>query len=123
MCVSSLHPLLCRLWLLHDSSLLGAQTCPWQLWSLLPSHGHQTNPPCTYTAQVCLSTVGVLGDVCRNVEEGILPYCDDLMSILINNLGREDVHRTIKPQILAAFGDIALVIADKWVACGCSLEP
>eukprot|EP00195_Chlamydomonas_chlamydogama_P009742 CAMPEP_0202900576 /NCGR_PEP_ID=MMETSP1392-20130828/11916_1 /ASSEMBLY_ACC=CAM_ASM_000868 /TAXON_ID=225041 /ORGANISM="Chlamydomonas chlamydogama, Strain SAG 11-48b" /LENGTH=865 /DNA_ID=CAMNT_0049586993 /DNA_START=281 /DNA_END=2875 /DNA_ORIENTATION=+ len=64
--------------------------------------------------QVCLSTVGVLGDVCRNVEEGILPYCDDIMSLLIQNLGREDVHRTIKPQILSAFGDIALVVADKF---------
>jgi importin subunit beta-1 len=36
------------------------------------------------------------------------------MSILITNLGREDVHRTIKPQILSAFGDIALVIEDKF---------
>jgi importin subunit beta-1 len=36
------------------------------------------------------------------------------MSILITNLGREDVHRTIKPQILSAFGDIALVVEDKF---------
>mmetsp|Transcript_36758 Transcript_36758/g.92846 ORF Transcript_36758/g.92846 Transcript_36758/m.92846 type:complete len:881 (-) Transcript_36758:305-2947(-) len=64
--------------------------------------------------QVCLSTVGVLGDICRNVEEGILPHCDEVMSILITNLGREDVHRTIKPQILSSFGDIALVIGDKF---------
>ncbi|KAJ9518220.1 hypothetical protein QJQ45_010161 [Haematococcus lacustris] len=64
--------------------------------------------------QVCLSTVGVLGDVCRNVEEAILPYCDEIMSILITNLGREDVHRNIKPQILAAFGDIAIFIGDKF---------
>ena len=53
----------------------------------------------TYTHQVCLSVVGVLGDVCRNVEEAILPYCDDIMSILITNLGREDVHRLIKPLV------------------------
>ncbi len=65
-------------------------------------------PPCP-RPQVCLSTVGVLGDVCRNVDDGIMPYCDDIMSLLIQNLGREDVHRTVKPQILSAFGDIALV--------------
>lgn len=67
------------------------------------------------SAQVCLTTVGVLGDLCRAVEDGILPYCDDIMSVLITNLGREDVHRTIKPQILSAFGDIALVIEDRFV--------
>ena len=33
--------------------------------------------------QVCLSTVGVLGDISRNVEEDILPYCDQIMSTLI----------------------------------------
>jgi importin subunit beta-1 len=64
--------------------------------------------------QVCLSTVGVLGDVCRNVEAEILPYCDEIMSLLVVNLGREDVHRNIKPNILSAFGDIALVIGDNF---------
>lgn len=57
-----------------------------------------------------MSTVGVLGDVCRNVEAAILPYCDDLVSIMLLDLSREDVNRTIKPQILGAFGDISLVI-------------
>jgi len=51
-----------------------------------------------------LSTVGVLGDLCRNVEDGILPCCDEIMSILITNLGREDVHRTIKPQVGVGVG-------------------
>jgi importin subunit beta-1 len=64
--------------------------------------------------QVCSSTVGVLGDLCRTCEEALLPYCDDIMSVLVTNLGREDVHRSIKPQILSAFGDIALVTGDKF---------
>lgn len=68
--------------------------------------------PCV--TQVCSTTVGVLGDLTRTVESDILPYCDDIMSVLITNLGREDVHRTIKPQILSAFGDIAMVIDDKF---------
>ena len=29
-------------------------------------------------------------------------------------MGREDVHRKIKPQILSSFGDVALVIGDKF---------
>ena len=61
-----------------------------------------------------MSTVGVLGDVCRNVELEILPYCDEIMSLLVQNLGREDVHRNIKPNILSSFGDIALVIGDNF---------
>eukprot|EP00775_Hariotina_reticulata_P014411 gene14411-14517_t len=64
--------------------------------------------------QVCLSTVGVLGDVARNVEADLLPYCDEIMHLLIHNLGSNDVHRSIKPQILSTFGDLALVLGDKF---------
>lgn len=49
--------------------------------------------------QVCLSTVGTLGDVARNVETDLLPYCDEIMQLLIHNLGSNDVHRSIKPQV------------------------
>jgi hypothetical protein len=61
-----------------------------------------------------LSTVGVLGDVARNVEEDLYPYCDGIMGLLITNLGSHEVHRSIKPQILSAFGDLALVLGDKY---------
>jgi importin subunit beta-1 len=61
-----------------------------------------------------LSTVGVLGDVARNVEDDLYPYCDGIMGLLINNLGSHEVHRSIKPQILSAFGDLALVLGDKY---------
>lgn len=54
---------------------------------------------CNVLLQVCLSTVGVLGDLCRNVEVDLLPYCDEIMQLLIHNLGSNDVHRTIKPQV------------------------
>lgn len=49
--------------------------------------------------QVCLATVGVLGDLVRNVEGDLLPYCDEIMQLLIHNLGSNEVHRTIKPQV------------------------
>lgn len=64
--------------------------------------------------QVCLSTVGVLGDVARNVEDDLYPYCDEIMQLMIQNLGSNEVHRSIKPQILSAFGDLALVLGDKF---------
>lgn len=32
----------------------------------------------------------------------------------VNNLGSNEVHRSIKPQILSAFGDIALVLGDRF---------
>lgn len=57
---------------------------------------------CPVFAQVCLSTVGVLGDVSRNVETDLLPYCDEIMQLLIHNLGSNDVHRSIKPQVRGA---------------------
>lgn len=49
---------------------------------------------------MCLSTVGVLGDVCRAVGSALVPYCDELVSIMLSNLGSPSVHRNIKPELL-----------------------
>jgi len=64
--------------------------------------------------QVCLATVGVLCDITRNIEDDLYPYCDEIMQLLITNLGSPDVHRSIKPVILSTFGDLALVLEDKF---------
>ncbi|KAK9806952.1 hypothetical protein WJX72_008531 [[Myrmecia] bisecta] len=64
--------------------------------------------------QVCQVTVGVLGDVCRAVEEQIFPYGDKIMQILLSNLQSNDVQRMVKPQILSCFGDVALAIGDRF---------
>ena len=65
--------------------------------------------------QTCLVTLGVLGDVCRALEEGIVEFCDNIMMILIKNLEDEAVPRSVKPAILASFGDIALAIGDNFI--------
>jgi hypothetical protein len=65
---------------------------------------------------VCQVSVGVLGDVCRAVEARIAPHCDAVMRVLLTNLQSNDVQRNIKPQILSAFGDIAIAVGDAFEA-------
>ncbi|ESP02229.1 hypothetical protein LOTGIDRAFT_199879 [Lottia gigantea] len=60
--------------------------------------------------QVCLASVGVVGDLSRALGRKILPLCDDLMQTLLSILANDSVHRQVKPQILSVFGDIALAI-------------
>ncbi|KAL2901998.1 Importin subunit beta-1 [Bienertia sinuspersici] len=60
--------------------------------------------------QVCSITVGVVGDICRALDDKILPYCDGIMSLLLKDLSSGDLHRSVKPPIFSCFGDIALAI-------------
>ncbi|NXH94886.1 IMB1 protein, partial [Pachycephala philippinensis] len=41
--------------------------------------------------QVCLSAVGLVGDLCRALQSNILPFCDEVMQLLLENLGYLDV--------------------------------
>jgi importin subunit beta-1 len=47
--------------------------------------------------QVCSITVGVVGDICRALDDKLLQFCDGL---------------TVKPPIFSCFGDIALAIGE-----------
>ncbi|XP_033101755.1 importin subunit beta-1-like [Anneissia japonica] len=64
--------------------------------------------------QVCLAAVGLVGDICRALNAQILPICDEIMKLLLDNLSDKSVHRSIKPQILSVFGDIALAIGSQF---------
>ena len=64
--------------------------------------------------QVCQSSVGVLSDISRAIEDQLFPYCNQIMQILLENLQSNEVNRNVKPHIISAFGDIALAIGDKF---------
>ncbi|KAL8049422.1 hypothetical protein ABFS82_06G019200 [Erythranthe guttata] len=64
--------------------------------------------------QVCSVTVGIVGDICRALEDKILPYCDGIMTQLLKDLSSNQLHRSVKPPIFSCFGDIALAIGENF---------
>lgn len=58
--------------------------------------------------QVCQAAVGVVGDLGRNINNKIMPYCDEIMVILLQGLANPKLNQGVKPLILSTFGDIAL---------------
>uniref|UniRef100_A0A7N0T622 Importin N-terminal domain-containing protein n=1 Tax=Kalanchoe fedtschenkoi TaxID=63787 RepID=A0A7N0T622_KALFE len=60
--------------------------------------------------QVCAISVGVVGDICRALDNKVLPYCDGIMTLLLKDLSSGELHRSVKPPIFSCFGDIALAI-------------
>ncbi|CAG2176955.1 unnamed protein product, partial [Oppiella nova] len=64
--------------------------------------------------QVCSAAVGLVGDICRAIGVKVLPFCDELMTVLLENLSNQTVHRSVKLQILSVFGDIALAISTEF---------
>ena len=44
----------------------------------------------------------------------VLQWSDEIMEVLLTNLGDNSVHRSVKPQILSVFGDVALAIGPEF---------
>ena len=88
--------------------------CALQLRAALQGGQALTPPPLVQEQQVCLATVGVLGDICRAVEAQVAPYCDNIMTQLLANLKSSAVARGLKPPILSCFGDIALALGSRY---------
>ena len=65
--------------------------------------------------QVCHAAVGLVGDICRALGNKIVLFSDEIMEVLMTNLGDNSVHRTVKPQILSIFGDLALAVGPAFV--------
>lgn len=64
--------------------------------------------------QVCAVSVGVVGDICRAVDDKVLPYCDGIMTLLLKDLSSSELHRSVKPPIFSCFGDVALAIGENF---------
>ncbi|KAL3655637.1 hypothetical protein CASFOL_000033 [Castilleja foliolosa] len=62
--------------------------------------------------QVCASAVGVVGEICRALDDKILPYSEGIMTLLLKYLSSDELHWSVKPLIFACFGDIALAIGE-----------
>jgi importin subunit beta-1 len=62
--------------------------------------------------QVCCVSVGVVIDICRALDDKVLPYCDGIMGALLKDLSSPELHRSVKPPILSCIGDIALTIGE-----------
>ena len=60
--------------------------------------------------EMCSIAVGTIGDISRAVNEALVPYCDTLMTALLENIQSPVLYRDVKPVIISCFGDIALAI-------------
>ncbi|KAJ1646176.1 karyopherin Kap95 [Coemansia asiatica] len=64
--------------------------------------------------QLCSISVGLIGDICRSLGPDAAQYCDQFMTILLQDLESDVLHRDVKPGILSCFGDIALAIGGRF---------
>ena len=46
-----------------------------------------------FSSQVCLAAVGLVGDLCRALQSNILPFCDEVMQLLLENLGVSELFK------------------------------
>eukprot|EP00842_Homolaphlyctis_polyrhiza_P001071 jgi/Hompol1/1965/HPOL_002808-RA len=64
--------------------------------------------------QLCVIAIGLVGDMCRAINDQILPYCEQIMTRIAALLMNPEAHQTIKPACLSAMGDMALAIGGQF---------
>nr|CAG4707829.1 unnamed protein product [Naegleria fowleri] len=64
--------------------------------------------------QICVVSVNIIGDLCIALREKLFNYTDAIMEQLLKNLQTNELHRNVKPNIIASFGDIALAIGARF---------
>lgn len=64
----------------------------------------------TITAGIRLTT-----DFCEAFGSGLIPIADDVMSLLMVILGRDEVDKEVKPEAITAIGDVAMAIGGNFV--------
>uniref|UniRef100_A0A915L5R3 Importin subunit beta-1/Transportin-1-like TPR repeats domain-containing protein n=1 Tax=Romanomermis culicivorax TaxID=13658 RepID=A0A915L5R3_ROMCU len=60
--------------------------------------------------QVCQAAVGIVADLSRSLGDKILPFTDELLSLLLEILNDSTMDKSVRPQVVAVFGDVALAI-------------
>eukprot|EP00045_Choanoeca_perplexa_P016005 m.209594 g.209594 ORF g.209594 m.209594 type:complete len:169 (+) comp17142_c0_seq21:2117-2623(+) len=60
----------------------------------------------------CFAAVGIIGDLCRQLQRDSEPYCNDFMDVLLRALTADNVARSVKPAVLSAFNDMALALGE-----------
>jgi len=61
---------------------------------------------------VCATAVGLVDDMARALGTSLTPFCDDIVRSLLELLQSPDLNKTVKPQVISSFADIALAIED-----------
>lgn len=60
--------------------------------------------------RLCMTAVACVGDICRAIEARIQPFCDEIMTVLVESLKDVSINRAVKPPVISCFGDIAMAI-------------
>ncbi|EEC45100.1 predicted protein [Phaeodactylum tricornutum CCAP 1055/1] len=59
---------------------------------------------------LCIVSIGVVVDICSAIGDKIQPYCDGIMSALVDCLKDSVIQRDVKPVVFSCFGDIAMSV-------------
>lgn len=64
--------------------------------------------------QLCAISVGVVSHICRALDVKILPYCNNIMAVLLKDRSSGKLHASVKPPIVSCFGIVALVMGKQF---------